>query len=105
MQTSVQAPSRQPKFAGHLAMVSALPSQSLSLPSQISALGPMQPSQTMPFVPRHTSLPPLHTPTPTLAGSRFGHTQSLPTVGKAPLSTTPSQSSSRPLHVSVMGML
>src|SRR5439155_14710417 len=63
-QTSVQAPSRQANFDGHMAFTSALPSQSLSLPSQISALGPTQPSQTSPPL-RQTVLPALQTPTPT----------------------------------------
>src|SRR5450432_643723 len=100
----VQAPSWQANFEGHIASLSAMPSQSLSLPSQISALGPTQPSQASPPL-RHTVLPPLHWPTPTWACVSFGHRQSAPTPGRTPLSMMPSQSSSRPLQVSVLGML
>src|SRR4051794_34233021 len=100
---SVQAPSRQANFDGHVAFMSALPSQSLSLPSQISADGPTQPSQTSPPL-RQTVLPALHVPTPTCACVVFGQRQSAPVPGRAPLSMTPSQSSSKPLHVSALGM-
>src|SRR5882672_9245697 len=103
-QTSVQAPSRQANFDGHVALTSALPSQSLSLPSQISAAGPMQPSQTIPPL-RHNVFPAVHTPTPTCACVSLGQRQAAPTPGRTPSSMRPLQSSSLPLHVSGLGML
>src|SRR5947209_7242426 len=54
---TAHCPSLHPRPDGHVAATSAVPSQSLSLPSQISGAGPTQPSQTKPRVPRHTRCP------------------------------------------------
>src|SRR4051812_44795748 len=71
-----------------------MPLQSLSLPSQISGVGPTAPTQViMPAV--HAVRPCLHSPTLL--------PQTWPTCGKLPLSTVPSQLLSMPSHVSGLG--
>src|SRR3569623_1789800 len=83
-----------------MAVWSALPSQSLSLPSQISGVGSTHPSHFRPWAPLHASRPARHRPTLTCDGSRPSHTQLSPTPGNTPSSMWPLQASSTPFHTS-----
>src|SRR5215471_11655005 len=94
-----------PNPEGQVAVVSITPSQSLSLPSQISALGKTHPSHTTPSAPLQTMCPALHSPTPTLFGSRPAHTQEVPTPGKLQSLSMPSQTSGIGVEVALQTSL
>src|SRR4051812_43873263 len=92
---------------------SILPSQSLSLPSQISGVGPTAPTQLKPPSPVHSATPSLHSGMAPLAimstgvwgylvVSKTGLHLSLMLTG-SPSSTLPLQSLSSPSHFSGMG--
>ena len=96
-----QAPSAQAYMAGQAAPVSTTPSQSLSLPSQISGCGPIGPSQRkLPATQRF--LPARQVPMPASATSKPS-TQASPSP-ITPSSMMPLQLSSLPLQISVRTM-
>src|SRR5262245_31364840 len=99
-------PSRQPNPDGHCAIVSIMPSQLLSLPSHTSGVGSVQPSHKNPIMPRPISRPALQVlPGAAICASVSpGQRHLCPVSGQVPLSMTPSQLSSKPLHVSAIGV-
>src|ERR1700741_2620694 len=80
-----------------------MPLQSLSLPSQIAACGPRPPVQVVPSTPpEQVYTPCVHSPMPLPHGTSpvqvVGHTANARPLPGGDSSSTPSQSSSRPLH-------
>src|SRR5262249_5769362 len=95
---------------------STVPSQSLSLPSQISGVGPL-PVQLIQLPAEQVSMPGLDSPTlepharvrsssilPSQSSSRLLQSSTVPQVVHAPSSMAPSQSSSRLLQISLVGV-
>src|SRR5690349_18875050 len=105
MHCKVQRPSLHARPDGQTGFRSATPSQSLSRPSHTSVPGSTQPSHTKPRTPRHTRWPALQVPTPTWLADSPGQRHVMPVWVKLPLSTTPSQLSSMPVHTSVVAVV
>src|SRR5262249_36393707 len=104
-QVGTHSPSAQPEPAGQVAPLSTRPSQSLSLPSHASGMGPVPPRHIQaappPGMATQVFMPGRHSPT---AGEPAGNPGGGHGPGGfSPLSTWPSQLSSRALHTSGSG--
>ena len=101
LQAGRHSPVMQVAPAAHSAPVSTTPSQSLSLPSQISGWGPTPPRHSQPRAPTQMRWPGRHSPSSGPAGTPGGR-HSSPVPGRFS-STLPLQLLSRPSQTSSLG--
>src|SRR5450631_3074993 len=98
----MHAPPRHTYPAAHEALLSMTPSQSLSLPSQISVVGPTPPWHFQPSLPRQAKVPGRHSQNMGWPAAMPAGLQLSP-GGTTPSSTLPLQSLSLPSQSSAVG--